>query len=161
MNKIQLFAASASLSLVVAGVACGDGPDDPATSTSAATPSAAAGTPIVLASPTVTASGLQYVDDVVGTGDSPAADSMVRVNYVGRHANTGAEFDRSPEGGYSFPMAGGVIPGFAEAVSTMKVGGKRTAYLPAAIAYGATGRAPAIEPNEDLVFEIELVAIEE
>ncbi|MGE0571277.1 MAG: FKBP-type peptidyl-prolyl cis-trans isomerase [Dehalococcoidia bacterium] len=50
------------------------------------------------------------------------------------------------------------MAGFAEALSTMKVGGKRIAYLPANIGYGARGSGP-IPPNADLVFEIELIEV--
>lgn len=146
------------LAVAAASGACGDGPDPPAPT---ATPTAeAAGTPIVLEDATVTPSGLRYVDEVVGTGDSPTADSFVTVHYTGRLAANGQKFDSSVDRGQPaiFPL-GGVIKGFGEAISTMRVGGKRIAYIPADLAYGAQGRGEAIPPNADLVFEIELIAV--
>jgi peptidylprolyl isomerase len=154
-------AVAAVLSAVAAG--CGDGPDEPegsATSTSTPT-AAAAGTPITLDNPTVTASGLQYVDDVVGTGATPTETSMVTVHYVGWLAENGQQFESSRENGQpaTFPV-NGVIKGFSEAVLSMKVGGTRTVYIPSALAYGPAGRQGTIPPNADLVFEIELLSVE-
>ena len=105
-----------------------------------------------------TASGLKYVDIKVGDGASPAATAQVTVNYTGRLAVNGQVFD-STEGKapISFAM-NGVIKGFSEGLSTMKVGGKRTVYIPAALGYGARGQGP-IPANSDLVFDIELIAI--
>lgn len=121
--------------------------------------SSSSGTPITLTDPTVTASGLRYVDEKVGAGDTPSASNLVTVHYIGKLASDGTVFDSSVARGQpaTFPM-NGVIPGFAEALSTMKVGGKRIAYLPANIAYGARGGGP-IPPNADLVFEIELIEV--
>jgi FKBP-type peptidyl-prolyl cis-trans isomerase len=40
----------------------------------------------------------------------------------------------------------------------MKVGGKRTVTIPAALGYGATGQG-TIPPNAALVFDLELVSV--
>lgn len=149
--------------------ACGDGPDPAptATPTSAATqtqeaavPTLAPGDPIVLENPTTTPSGLQYVDDVIGDGAQPAAADSVTVHYTGKFAANGQVFDSSVQSGQPATFSlGGVIPGFAEAISTMKEGGKRTALIPSALGYGPTGYPPVIPPNADLVFEIELIQV--
>ena len=107
----------------------------------------------------VTESGLKYVDQVVGTGDSPRMDQQVTVHYTGKLASNDKKFDSSVDRGEpaTFPM-NGVIKGFSEGLSTMKVGGKRTVYIPSDLGYGPGGGGP-IPPNADLIFEIELIAI--
>ncbi|MBI5948951.1 MAG: FKBP-type peptidyl-prolyl cis-trans isomerase [Chloroflexi bacterium] len=159
MTRTRTFVLGAAVAVValfaVAAAGCGDGPDATTTPDS---PTAVKG-PIQLKNPIVTASGLKYTDEVVGTGASPRADQVVTVHYRGTLAATGAQFDSSYDRGQpaTFAMSG-VIKGFAEGLSTMKVGGKRTILIPAALAYGATAR-PSIPANSDLVFELELIAV--
>ncbi len=54
---------------------------------------------------------------------------------------------------------GGTIPGFEDGVKELTKGEKAKLYIPSALAYGAQGRMPAIQPNENLVFTIEVVDI--
>lgn len=86
-------------------------------------------------------------------------DQQVTVHYVGKLAATGATFQSTHEIGRpaTFSMQG-VIKGFSEGLSTMKVGGKRTVYIPAALGYGPVANGP-IPANSDLIFELELIAI--
>ena len=109
-----------------------------------------------------TASGLKIHDVTVGTGDSPKPGQTVVVHYIGWLEN-GTEFNNSRKMGAGAPaefqLGGGVIPGWTEGLATMKVGGKRKLYIPSALAYGPTGRGPAIPPNANLTFEIELLGI--
>ena len=74
-----------------------------------------------------------------GQGDSPTADSTVRVNYRGTLPN-GTEFDSSYKRNapISFPLRA-VIPCWTQGVQKMKVGGKARLTCPAATAYGARG----------------------
>lgn len=134
-------------------------PTTPATSgpTSGATPTQASQF-FDFSKATTTASGLAYIDITVGTGTSPRPDQVVSVHYTGKLASNGKVFDstagRDPA---SFALTG-VIKGFSEGLLTMKPGGKRILYLPAALAYGA--RPPSgIPANADLIFEVELVAV--
>jgi peptidylprolyl isomerase len=107
-----------------------------------------------------TTSGLKYIDEVVGTGDSPTTGNNVTVHYTGTLEN-GTKFDSSVDKGqpYTFRIGTGtVIKGWDEGLMTMKVGGKRRLIVPANLAYGAAGR-PGIPPNATLIFDVELLGV--
>lgn len=111
---------------------------------------------------TKTASGLEYVDLVVGTGAQPAAGATVSVHYTG-WLTDGRKFDSSVDRGQPlvFPVGRGrVIKGWDEGVGSMKVGGKRRLTIPPELAYGAAGAGGVIPPNATLVFEVELLGIQ-
>jgi len=108
-----------------------------------------------------TVSGLKYIDEVVGTGDSPTPGQNVTVHYTGTLEN-GTKFDSSVDKGqpYTFKIGTGVvIKGWDEGIMTMKVGGKRRLIVPSALGYAAAGRAPVIPPNATLIFEVELLGV--
>jgi FKBP-type peptidyl-prolyl cis-trans isomerase FkpA len=104
-----------------------------------------------------TPSGLVFKSIKEGTGATPTATSMVRVNYRGTFPN-GKVFDAS-SAPISFPL-NQVIPCWTEGVQKIKVGGKAKLTCPSAIAYGARGTPGGpIPPGATLVFEVELVGI--
>jgi FKBP-type peptidyl-prolyl cis-trans isomerase len=105
-------------------------------------------------------SGLLYEVLKEGTGPQPTLDDIVVAHYTGRHID-GSEFDGTDPAGEpaSFPLRG-VVPGWQEALPLMKRGAKWRIHLPAKLGYGEQGSPPTIEPNEVLVFEIELVGSE-
>ena len=107
----------------------------------------------------VTPTGLVYRSLKDGTGASPLASDVVKVQYRGSFAD-GTEFDSSYKRNEpaQFPL-GGVIPCWTEGVQRMRVGGKARLTCPAAIAYGARGVGGVIPPNTSLQFEIELLDI--
>jgi FKBP-type peptidyl-prolyl cis-trans isomerase len=41
----------------------------------------------------------------------------------------------------------------------MKIGGKRTIHIPAAMGYGTRGAGDVIPPNSDLMFDVELLGL--
>jgi FKBP-type peptidyl-prolyl cis-trans isomerase len=104
-------------------------------------------------------SGLQFKVLVEGSGPKPTLDDVVEAHYRGTHID-GTEFDGTEPGGEpaAFPLRG-VVPGWQEALQRMSVGAKWRVWLPPELGYGEAGSPPAIEPNEVLVFEIELVGI--
>ncbi|HSB12176.1 MAG TPA: FKBP-type peptidyl-prolyl cis-trans isomerase [Blastocatellia bacterium] len=109
-----------------------------------------------------TASGLQYVDEVVGNGESPKLGQMVTVHYTGTLEN-GTKFDSSVDQGRPLPFkigTGEVIRGWDEGIMTMKVGGKRRLIVPPSLGYGAKGFGTKIPPNATLIFEVELLGVQ-
>ena len=90
----------------------------------------------------------------------PAKDNkQFMVNYKGTLIS-GKQFDASPEGEPA-PMTLQVVEGFKEALTTMPVGAKWKLFLPANLAYGAERRSSDIGPNSTLIFELELVKIQD
>ena len=114
---------------------------------------------------TTTASGLQFEDTVVGTGDEARPGRNVVVHYTGwlyDNGTQGGKFDSSKDRGepFIFPLGGGmVIKGWDEGVQGMKVGGVRKLTIPPQLGYGARGAGGVIPPNATLVFEVELLAV--
>ena len=108
-----------------------------------------------------TASGLKYVDVVVGKGASPSPGKMVKVHYTGTLEN-GKKFDSSVDRNEPFSFVigvGQVIQGWDEGVMTMKVGGKRKLIIPSKLGYGPRGAGGVIPPNATLLFDVELLDV--
>lgn len=105
---------------------------------------------------------LQIVDLEVGTGDEVKPGATITAHYTGALAKDGTIFQSSHDTGQ--PATFGldqVIKGWTDGVPGMKVGGKRRLLIPAVQAYGQESPSPSIPANSDLVFDIELVKIEQ
>jgi FKBP-type peptidyl-prolyl cis-trans isomerase len=101
--------------------------------------------------------GLQYKVITNGTGATPAPTDIVTVNYRGTFID-GKEFDSSAKTGHPAQFSvGGVIRGWAEALTRMKVGSKWELFVPSELAYGEQG-GPNIPANFVLIFELELLS---
>ena len=106
-------------------------------------------------------SGLQVIDEIIGTGAEAIAGNFVSVHYTGVLEN-GKKFDSSYDRNQPFSFvlgAGQVIKGWDEGVVGMKVGGRRKLTIPPALAYGNQdyGSIPA---SSTLIFWVELLSIQ-
>ena len=114
---------------------------------------------------TTTKSGLKYIDEKVGTGDTAVKGKPVQVNYTGWlyvNGKRGAKFDSSLDRNTPFDFLLGakqVIAGWDEGVEGMKVGGKREIIIPPDLAYGSRAVGGVIPANSTLDFEVELLKV--
>ncbi len=106
-------------------------------------------------------SGLQYKIIKEGTGPKPTASDTVVTNYRGTLID-GTEFDSSYKRGEpaTFPV-GQVIKGWTEALQLMPVGSKWQLFVPSDLAYGERSPGAEIGPNSTLIFDIELLSIQD
>ena len=106
---------------------------------------------------------LQIIDLKPGSGSVVKPGAKVVVNYVGALADDGTIFDSTADQGGT-PATFGldqVIKGWTEGIPGMKVGGKRRLLIPASLGYGANPPpSSGIPPNANLVFDVELLAIQ-
>ncbi len=113
-----------------------------------------------------TESGLQYKVLVEGKGAVPTNESKVKVHYTGKlidGTKFDSSYDRKDKDGNAQPAVFGVtqvIKGWTEALQLMPVGSKWELYIPQELAYG-TRDMGTIKPFSTLVFEVELVGIED
>jgi peptidylprolyl isomerase len=108
-----------------------------------------------------TPSGLEYEDEVVGTGAQPVKGQHVTVHYTGTLEN-GTKFDSSRDRNEPFTFTigeGEVINGWDEGVLSMHVGGKRKLIIPPGLAYGSRGAGGVIPPNATILFDVELLGV--
>jgi FKBP-type peptidyl-prolyl cis-trans isomerase FklB len=106
-------------------------------------------------------SGLQYKVIKAGTGKKPKLTDTVTTHYRGTLID-GTEFDSSYRRGKpaTFQVKG-VIPGWTEALQMMEEGAKWQLVIPPRLAYGERGAGPHIGPNATLIFEVELISVQE
>lgn len=109
----------------------------------------------------VTESGLQYEVLTPAIGQKPTAADRVRCHYEGRLID-GTVFDSSYQRGEpaTFPLSG-VIAGWTEGLQHMAIGAKFRFFIPFNLAYGAQGAGSSIPPYAALVFDVELLGINE
>jgi FKBP-type peptidyl-prolyl cis-trans isomerase FklB len=104
-------------------------------------------------------SGLQYRVIAAGHGrqvQSPG--DIVTVTYKGWTID-GHVFDRTDHGQTASFPAGGLIPGWVEALKLMHAGDEWQLVIPAELGYGAEGAGADIPPNQTLVFTLQLISV--
>lgn len=111
---------------------------------------------------TTTESGLQY--EIIKKGDGklmPELTDKVRTHYHGMLLD-GSVFDSSVDRGepISFPL-NRVIKGWQEGLQLMAVGDKFRFFIPSDLAYGERGGGDVIPPHAALIFEVELLGVNE
>lgn len=172
-----------AVALSVSLAACGEAEDEPASSGSATTssPQECETRPATVEPEGISADlaqkpeaptsdapppcDLVIGDVVVGTGAEAVEGTTAGVQYVGAFYESGEEFDSSWTGGtpgdpLAVPVGQGlVIPGFEQAITGMKVGGRRIVTIPSELGYGPQGSPPVIPGNATLVFLIDLVEV--
>ncbi|MDR3300949.1 MAG: FKBP-type peptidyl-prolyl cis-trans isomerase [Spirochaetaceae bacterium] len=108
-----------------------------------------------------TKSGLQYELIAQGDGAHVSLDTIVKVNYTGSLID-GSVFDSNAEdGGPAEIPLNRVIPGFAEGIALMQVGGRVKLFIPPDLGYGEEGAGENIPPNAVLIFDVELLGTAE
>jgi FKBP-type peptidyl-prolyl cis-trans isomerase len=115
-----------------------------------------------------TQQGVRFVFRVRGTGALPQSGSRVAIRYTG-FLPDGKVFDATAASGGPLRFRVGrkeVIAGFDDLLPLLPVGSRVRAWIPAALAYGATGvRDPddetrfIIPPNTELIFELVIVSV--
>lgn len=106
-------------------------------------------------------SELQIEDIVVGDGKAVVKGALITTQYKGT-LEDGSVFDSSWDKGRPFQCVigtGRVIKGWDQGLMGMKVGGKRKLFVPAHLAYGERQVGALIQPNSNLLFEIELLEV--
>ncbi len=108
-------------------------------------------------------SGLEIITTQPGSGPEAEAGDVVIVNYRGKLADTGAEFDNSYDRGQPFPVELGqarVIAGWELGLIGAQTGQALTLNIPSSLGYGEMGTPGGpIPPNADLVFDIEVLQV--
>lgn len=106
------------------------------------------------------AAALEIRDISVGNGAEAQPGDVVTIHYIGR-LEDGTEFDTTVGGEPITTPLGRTIPGMAEGIPGMKVGGKRELIIPPSLGYGRLGgRGGAVPPNATITYEIELLDVE-
>jgi FKBP-type peptidyl-prolyl cis-trans isomerase FkpA len=105
---------------------------------------------------TETASGLQYQILKPGEGPTATQTDVAGVMYIGK-LRDGTVFDASQQP-VPFPLSGGAVPGFLEALKLMPKDSKYRFWLKPELAYGEQSPDPAKIPNGSvLIFDIDML----
>jgi len=108
-----------------------------------------------------TSTGIFYIVEKEGTGETVKSGNTVKVKYTGMFLN-GSIFDASSyhgDGTMTYVhKTDPLIKGWEEGIEVMSKGGIAAFLVPSAKGYGTTG-AGSIPPNTPLIFIIEVIEI--
>ncbi len=109
--------------------------------------------------------GIRYVITQLGTGSTPNLYSKVKINYTGKLFSTGIVFftgSNAPSNTFDSRVIN-YLNGFQAALPKLPAGSKATVYIPSGLGFGAqsfTSGSVSIAANSNLIYEIELVSVE-
>ncbi len=108
---------------------------------------------------------MKVEDITIGTGKEAKKGNNVSVHYTGwlvDKTKFDSSLDRKGKIPFQFKLGRGeVIAGWDRGVVGMKVGGKRKLTIPPELGYGSRGAGGVIPPNATLIFEVDLIAVED
>jgi FKBP-type peptidyl-prolyl cis-trans isomerase FkpA len=100
-----------------------------------------------------------------GTGAKVNDSIGVKIMYTGK-SFSGKSFDSNVDSQFNHtdPLlvnmwAPRVIPGWVDGLRLLSKGAKARFYIPSTAGYGPQGRKPEIAPNENLIFDVEIVGV--
>ncbi|MFC4261476.1 FKBP-type peptidyl-prolyl cis-trans isomerase [Ferruginibacter yonginensis] len=105
-----------------------------------------------------------------GTGANLDTTSVAKINYTGKTL-AGKMFDSNTDPSMKHvepltvnltndqSLGGGVIVGMADALKLLNKGAKAKLYIPSTLGYGPQGNGGDIGPNENLIFEVEILNV--
>ena len=105
---------------------------------------------------------LEIKNNIDGYGVEILNHSKIKVHYIGT-LEDGTKFDSSYDRGEPFSFQIGlrqVIEGWEQGLLGMKVGGKRTIFIPSELGYGERGAGDLIPPNANLIFDVEIIDVQ-
>jgi peptidyl-prolyl cis-trans isomerase A (cyclophilin A) len=109
-------------------------------------------------------SGLHFLLRKAGSGDKPYPGSIVSMRYTMRVMGSEEVIEKS-EGidGVVKARVGQppMMKGLTEGILGMRVGDHRTIIIPPQLAFGAIGKPPLIPQRATLIYEIELLSVQQ
>ena len=108
-----------------------------------------------------TATGLQYLEETAGKGETPKVGEITTIHYIASLPD-GTELANTYTQNAPVSTVWGenrLLPGWEEGLGMMKPGGKAKLVLPPDLAFGAEGFG-GIPPNSQIVIELELLSVE-
>lgn len=110
--------------------------------------------------------GTYVVITTPGTGENLTDSSIAVVNYTGRtladtvfDSNTDAKFGHKQPLNVDMSQVSGIILGWTDGLKQMKKGSKGKFLVPSSLGYGKTGNGEKIKPNDNLIFDIDVVDV--